>query len=386
MLVRRKRAVLLLDNDVRDRLQRVSNSRTEAASSVERAEILLGYAGGETISSIARRLRTNRPKVERCIDKALGLGPLAALSDIPRSGRTPTITPEARAWVVSLACQKPKDLGYSYELWTMRLLSQHIRRHCDQAGHPSLARLARGTVSKILRQSKIRPHKITYYVERRDPEFESKMAQVLFVYKDVELLSQKGDNSPDMVAFLSYDEKPGIQAIANTCEDLPPVPGEHDCVFRDYEYKRHGTVSLLAGIDLLTGQVHGLVRDRHRSVEFIEFLKLVDSKYSKQMTIRIVLDNHSAHTSKETRRYLASVPNRFEFVFTPTHGSWLNLIESFFGKMAKTFLRGIRVKSKPELTRRIERYLAEINQTPVVFRWKYALDSIVVQQVAQYVN
>ena len=382
MLVRRKRAVLLLDNDVRDRLQRVSNSRTEAASSVERAEILLGYAGGETISSIARRLRTNRPKVERCIDKALGLGPLAALSDIPRSGRTPTITPEARAWVVSLACQKPKDLGYSYELWTMRLLSQHIRRHCDQAGHPSLARLARGTVSKILRQSKIRPHKITYYVERRDPEFESKMAQVLFVYKDVELLSQKGDNSPDMVAFLSYDEKPGIQAIANTCEDLPPVPGEHDCVFRDYEYKRHGTVSLLAGIDLLTGQVHGLVRDRHRSVEFIEFLKLVDSKYSKQMTIRIVLDNHSAHTSKETRRYLASVPNRFEFVFTPTHGSWLNLIESFFGKMAKTFLRGIRVKSKPELTRRIERYLAEINQTPVVFRWKYALDSIVVQQVA----
>jgi len=382
MLVRRKRAVLLLDNDVRDRLQRVSNSRTEAASGVERAEILLGYAGGETISSIARRLRTNRPKVERCIDKALELGALAALSDMPRSGRTPTITPEARAWVVSLACQKPKDLGYSYELWTMRLLSEHIRRHCEQAGHPSLARLARGTVSKILRQSKIRPHKITYYVERRDPEFESKMAQVLFVYKDVELLSQKDDNSPDMVAFLSYDEKPGIQAIANTCEDLLPVPGEHDCVFRDYEYKRHGTVSLLAGIDLLTGQVHGLVRDRHRSIEFIEFLKLVDSKYSKQMTIRIVLDNHSAHTSKETRRYLASVPNRFEFVLTPTHGSWLNLIESFFGKMAKTFLRGIRVNSKLELTRRIERYLAEINQTPVVFRWKYALDSIVVQQVA----
>lgn len=382
MLVRRKRAVLLLDNDVRDRLQRVSNSRTEAASGVERAGILLGYAGGETISSIARRLRTNRPKVERCIDKALELGALAALSDIPRSGRTPTITPEARAWVVSLACQKPKDLGYSYELWTMRLLSQHIRRQCDQAGHPSLARLARGTVSKILRQSRIRPHKITYYAQRRDPEFESKMAQVLFVYKDVELLRQKDDNSPDMVAFLSYDEKPGIQAIANTCEDLPPVPGEHDCVFRDYEYKRHGTVSLLAGIDLLTGQVHGLVRDRHRSVEFIEFLKLVDSKYSKQMTIRIVLDNHSAHTSKETRRYLASVPNRFEFVLTPTHGSWLNLIESFFGKMAKTFLRGIRVKSKLELIRRIEQYLAEINQTPVVFRWKYALDSIVVQQVA----
>jgi len=379
MLTRRKRSVLLLDNDVQEKLLKVSKSRTEAASSVDRAEMLLGYAGGEAISSIARRLGTNRPKVERCIDKALELGALAALSDIQRSGRIPDITAEARAWVISLACQKPKELGYSFELWTMRLLSQYVRSHCEEAGHPSLIRLARGTVSKILRQSKIRPYKITYYVERRDPEFESKMAQVLYVYKDVELLSQNDDNSSDMVAYLSYDEKPGIQAIANTCEDLPPVPGEHDSVFRDCEYKRHGTVSLLAGIDLLTGEVHGLVRNRHRSAEFIEFLKLVDSKYSKQMTIRIVLDNHSAHTSKETRKYLASVPNRFEFVFTPTHGSWLNLIESFFGKMAKTFLRGIRVKNKPELIRRIEQYLVEINQTPVVFRWKYGLDSIEVQ-------
>jgi len=378
MTVKRKRAVLLLDNVVRERLERVSISRKEAAARVERATILLGYAGGETIASLARRLRTNRPKVERCIDKALELGAVAALSDMPRSGKTPTITPEARTWVVSVACQKPQELGYSYELWTTRLLAQHIRSHCDQAGHPSLVRLARGTVSKILRKSKIRPHKITYYMERRDPEFEAKMAQVLFVYKEVELLSRKDAASPDMVAFLSYDEKPGIQAIANTGADLPPVPGEHDCIFRDSEYTRHGTVSLLAGIDLLTGEAHGLVRDRHRSAEFIEFLKLVDATYAKQMTIRIILDNHSAHISKETRRYLASVPNRFDFVLTPTHGSWLNLIESFFGKMAKTFLRGIRVKSKHELIMRIERYLAEINQTPVVFRWKYALDSIVV--------
>lgn len=379
MLLRRKRAMLLLDSDVRDRLQRVSNSRTEAASAVERAQMLLGYTGGESIASIVRRFGTNRPKVERCIDKALAFGALAALSDISRSGRTPTITPEARAWVVSLACQKPKDIGYSYELWTTRLLSQHIRKHCVNAGHPSLARLARGTVSKILRQNKIRPHKITYYLERRDPEFESKMAQVLFVYKEVELASQ---TNADMVAFLSYDEKPGIQAIANTVEDLPPVPGEQPCVSRDYEYKRHGTVSLLAGIDLLTGEVHGLVRNRHRSVEFIEFLKMVDSKYPQKMAIRVVLDNHSAHISKETRRYLASVPNRFEFVHTPTHGSWLNLIESFFAKMTNTFLRGIRVHSQAELVGRIEQYLTEINEAPVIFRWKYGLDSIVVKQAA----
>src|SRR3990170_6324216 len=185
MPLRRKRAMLLLDSVVRDRLEKLSNSRTESACTVERAQMLLGYAGGESISSIARRLGTNRPKVERSIDKALGLGALAALSDIPRSGRTPTITPEARAWVVSLACQKPKDLGYSYELWTTKLLASHVRDRCQTEGHPSLARLSRGTVSKILRQSKIRPHKIAYYVEKRDPEFEPKMAQVLYVYKEV---------------------------------------------------------------------------------------------------------------------------------------------------------------------------------------------------------
>ncbi len=135
-------------------------------------------------------------------------------------------------------------------------------------------------------------------------------------------------------------------------------------------------MSLLAGIDLMTGHVHGVLKDRHRSAEFIEFLRLADRVYPKEMTIRMVLDNHSVHTSKETRKYLATVPNRFEFIFTPTHGSWLNLIESFFAKMAKTMLRGLRVESKAELKARIEQYLDEINHTPVVHRWKYGLDSL----------
>jgi len=374
----RKRAMLTLDDETRNNLRAISVSRTEPAARVERARILLGYAGGESVSAIARSLHTNRPKVERCIDKSLELGAVAALEDLPRSGKAATITPEARAWVVSLACQKPKDLGYSYELWTTKLLASHVRERCEAEGHPSLARLSRGTVSKILRQSKIRPHKIAYYVEKRDPEFEPKMAQVLYVYKEVELLREKNSKTPEMVAFLSYDEKPGIQAIANTSDDLLPVPGEHSCIYRDYEYVRHGVMSLLAGVDLLTGQVHGLVRDRHRSAEFVEFLKLVDSRYPSDMVIRMVLDNHSSHISKETRAYLATVPNRFEFIFTPKHGSWLNLIESFFGKMAKTVLRGLRVNSKAELAQRIEQYLNEINETPVVYRWKYALDSVFV--------
>jgi transposase len=375
----RQRPALVLDEKARRKLAAVAGAtRTESQGRIERSSILLGYAGGETVSGLARRLGTNRPKVERCIDRALQVGPLAALDDLPRSGKPAAITMEARAWVIALACRKPKELGYSYELWTTRLLAQHVREHCHEAGHPCLATLARGTVSKLLRRSEVRPHKITYYVDRRDPEFEEKMAQVLYVYKEVELLRKGKQEDEGLVAYLSYDEKPGIQAIGNTSPDRMPVPGKHAAVYRDYEYVRHGTVSLLAGIDLRTGQVHGIVRSRHRSAEFIEFLRLADSRYPAGTLIRIVLDNHSAHISKEVRAYLKTVPNRFEFTFTPKHGSWLNLIESFFGKMARTMLRGIRVASEAELVERIERYLDEINRMPVIFRWKYGLDDLTI--------
>src|ERR1700674_1027487 len=364
-----RRAQLELSSEDKELLTRLSQSRSETAAKVQRAQVLLRYHSGETISSIARALLTNRPKVERCVSKALELGVRQALCDLPGRGRRKVMDQAAQAWVVNLACQKPKDLGHAQELWTTRLLAKHVQSHCKAAGHPSLARLSRGTVSKILSANPIQPHKIRSYLERRDPEFEAKMAQVLHVYRTVELWRQSG--VPELMAVLSFDEKPGIQAIANTAPDLPPVPGRHATLSRDHEYVRHGTLSLLAAIDLLTGEVVGLVRGRHRSREFIEFLRLLDGRYAPGTKIGIVLDNHSAHISKEPRQYLATVPNRFELIFTPKHGSWLNIIESFFGKLAKVLLRGIRVQSKEELKRRIELYLQKVNQGPVVYRWKY---------------
>jgi len=356
-------------------LRHLTQSRTAAAAKVQRAQILLRYSQGETVSAIATVLRTNRPKIERCLSKALQLGVRAALEDLPGRGRPARISDEAKAWVVNLACQKPKELGYAQELWTTRLLAKHIRNHGRAAGHEHLAKLGRGTVSKILAAHPVRPHKLEYYLERRDPEFATKMIDVLHVYREVEVWRRQGLPA-EVVGVLSYDEKPGIQAIGNTAPDLPPVPGRHRTVGRDHEYKRHGTLSLLAGIDLLSGEVLGLVRDRHRSAEFVEFLQRADQHYPPGARIRLVLDNHSAHFSQETRVYLAGVPNRFDFVFTPKHGSWLNLVESFFGKLAKTLLRGIRVHSKQELRARIELYLQEVNEEPVVFKWKYKLETL----------
>ena len=127
---------------------------------------------------------------------------------------------------------------------------------------------------------------------------------------------------------------------------------------------------ILASLDLQDGQVIARVEERHRSREFVALLQDLDAHYPPELTIRIILDNHSAHISKETRAYLATRPNRFHYVHTPKHGSWLNLVETLFGKMAHTFLRQIRVKSKAELKQRILLGIAEINAAPVVHRWK----------------
>lgn len=373
-----QKAKLVLGEETRDRLRALSVSYTAPAAHVERARVLLAYAAGDSISKIARDLRTNRPKVERTIDRALRFGVEQALEDLPRSGRPREITDEARAWVIDLACRKPKELGYPEELWTTARLATHVRSHCKEAGHPSLAQLGRGTVSKLLAENKLHPHKVKYYLERRDPDFERKMAEVLHVYREVQVMraaEEAGEAAP-LVAVLSYDEKPGIQAIGRTSPDLPPVPGEHSTWTRDYEYKRHGTLSLLCGIDLLTGDLLARVEEKHRSREFVGWLQDVDKHYPADWKIKVILDNHSAHLSKETQQYLASVPNRFEFTFTPKHGSWLNLIEVFFSKMTRTLLRGIRVASKTELKDRILAYISDLNETPVVFRWTHGLDDV----------
>jgi transposase len=355
------------------RLEALARSRTEPASRVERARILLAYRAEPSSTAVGARIGVTHHTVQRCLCRAARFGVMAALDDSPRPGKAPDITPAAKAWLVSLACQKAKDLGYPHELWTTRLLARHVREHATAAGHPSLARIVQGTVCKILAGQEVRPHKVRYYLERRDEAFEAKMAEVLCVYREVAILKES-DPSGTEVAIISYDEKPGIQAIGNTAPDLPPRPGAHETFARDHEYQRHGTLSLLAGIDLLTGRVHARVEDRHRSREFVGFLKQLDAAYPPETAIKLILDNHSAHISKETTSWIATQPQgRFSFVFTPKHGSWLNLVEGFFSKMTRSMLRHIRVASKAELKARIMAYLDDLNRDPVVHTWTYKI-------------
>lgn len=372
-----------LSNEEREYLKLQTRARTIQAQTVTRARILLLRADSVSIDAIADKVGLNRCSVMLCLKKFKEGGIENALFDAPGRGRNAEITDEEKAWIINIACQKPIDFGYAAETWTYAKLTSHINKTAEAAGYTRLSTIHKSTVNTILDEADIKPHKITYYCENRDPDFDSKMHNVLLVYKQLEMqFDESGkliisEDTP--IHVLSYDEKPGIQAIATTSDDLMPDE-KHSTINRDYEYKRLGTLSLLAAIDLQTGEAIPFVRDKHSSMEYIEFLKLLDDKYPKGDKLRIVLDNLKVHTSEATRKYLATVPGRFEFVFTPKHGSWLNMVEGFFSKMTRQMLRGIRVKSKEELTNRIYRYFAEINEEPIVFHWKYNLDDIDVSE------
>lgn len=371
-----KASKLELTESDRDYLESLVRSRTEQAQIVQRAKILLLKTEGMAIDAIADKIDVNRKSVMLCISKYKDGGVDNALSDAPGRGRNPEITDEEKAWIVNIACQRPWDLGCPAETWTYTKLAEYINENAETAGYTRLATITRISIRNILDQVEIKPFRIRYYCENRDPDFEAKMHDVLVVYKQIEMQFDKDGNLLPFVDVktntISYDEKPGIQATANTSPDRMPTSA-NGYRQRDYEYKRLGTLSLLAGIDLLTGEAIPLVSETHKSSDFIAFLKLLDIKYPEGEIIRLILDNHSAHTSKETRNYLATKPGRFEFVFTPKHGSWLNIIESFFSKMSRQMLKGIRVASKDELAERVYLYFNEINENPVVFRWKYKM-------------
>ena len=369
---------LVLSNEDHDHLESIVRTRTLQAQVVSRARILLLKESGDSVDTIADKVDLNRNSVLLCLKKFKEGGIENAIYDAPGRGRNAEITDDEKTWIISIACQKPADFGYSAETWTYAKLTAHINKTAESAGYTRLSTLTKTSVKNILDAANIKPFRIQYYCENRDPDFEAKMHQVLLVYKQIEMLfDENGElfipTGEQDIHTVSYDEKPGIQAIATTSPDLPPTK-EPGTIQRDYEYRRLGTVSLLAAIDLLTGEAIPLVRDTHKSEDFIDFLKILNRRYPEGDTIQVILDNHSVHTSRKVKQYLETIPGRFVFVFTPKHGSWLNMIEGFFGKMTRQMLRGIRVSTKQELIDRIYKYFDEVNETPIVYHWKYKME------------
>jgi hypothetical protein len=301
-----------------------------------RAAILLRYSSGENIASLSRWPGMTRLSVSKWIVQALAMGPLAALKDKYHRPKEPVIGDDAKAWVVHVACSKPKDLGYAAEVWSRQHWpSMFASMPLQQAFPPCPARLRRRYTESWQHNRCIRKRSsITRSGAIRTSR--AVMREVLIVYQDVELQNAKSaaGQAASTIITVSVDEKPGIQAIGNTAPDLPPVPGKHSQIGRD-------------------GHVTARVEDRHRAVEFIGLLSDLDRYYPPEGTIHLTLDNHSAHICRETNAFLAQHPNRFQYVLTRKHGSWLDIVETLFGKMARTFLRHIRVQSLAELKTRI---------------------------------
>ena len=161
--MRRRGKELRLREEEKVMLERVIRRRTEKLTRVERAKYILDYYNGESIYSIAKKYKTNRPKVQRTIDKAIIYGAESALDDLPGRGRKPVISEEARIWFLNIACQKPKDLGLPYEVWTLSKLAKYIREKGQELGFNCFEKLSKGTVSKLLSKSNIKPFKVKYY-------------------------------------------------------------------------------------------------------------------------------------------------------------------------------------------------------------------------------
>ena len=382
------RSIELSESD-RRLLEGVVSRPTPTAREYVRAKTLLLKACGRTNGEVADKLDVSAPTVALTLRKFREGGVGAALADAPGRGRPAEITEADELWAVEKACVPPKDCGHAAELWYPALLTRHIRSVAEAEGHPRMATVSETRLRKIMRDAKVRPWKVAYWCERRDEDFDERAHDVLVVYKQLSLCFDEGgevwaecvDAEGRAVHTISCDEKPGIQALETTGEDRPPVAGgdargRPTTVQRDHEYVRHGTLSLICGIDLLDGVAHPLVRPTHKSSDFVDFLRQLDARYPKGDAIRLVLDNHSAHTSAETQAYLNAVPGRFTFVFVPKHASWLNLVESFFGRMSRQMLRGIRVGSAEELKRRIYQWFDEFNEDPSPYRWTWGLDGI----------
>jgi len=235
MPFKKRRSPLVFGEEEINVLKSIATSRTEPFARVYRARMLLAYVQGETISVIARKENTDRPVVERCIDKALSGGIETALRDLQRSGRPPIITDEDKTWVTHLACSKPSEYGFASDHWTFSQLARYIRDHAQGKGPMSLARTGKGLLHKILNEADVKPHKISSYLEKRDEYLEEKMAQALFVYKEAQQMRDGNDEKQRMQTIISYDEKPGIQAIGNIAPDLSPIPEKSPIRKRDYE-------------------------------------------------------------------------------------------------------------------------------------------------------
>lgn len=323
-------------------LETIINKRTSPQQMVLRAKIIIMTSEGFSVTEIMNQLQTTKVTISKWKKRFLEKG-LDGLVDSDRPGPAKKYSPEMRHKIAAEACNPPPGRTH----WTIRDLAKHLG-------------VDRGIVERVFKEEAIKPHLVKYYHHSTDPEFEEKMLNVIGLYL----------NPPENAIILSVDEKTGIQALDRTQPVLPlRLHGKMKNI--PFEYKRLGTTSLIAALNVHTGKVHGQCEKKHTNQEFLSFLKKLEKTYRKKgRQIHIICDNYSAHKHSNVKTWIENQKNIF-IHFTPTHASWLNQIEIWFSIMSRRILKQGIFKSVKDLISKIEQYIVEYNQDSKPFAWTY---------------
>lgn len=340
--MRRNQALLRITEEQRNELSRWAASRTLPAGDVFRARLILALADGGTYEEIMTSLRTSAPTISRWKqrfeqDGIDGLDPR-------HKGSQPRVADAAlQARIARKTQQKPAD-GSTH--WSCRKMAEALG-------------LSKSTVQRVWAQMRLKPHRLDSYMASNDPQFEQKAADIIGLYM----------NPPQHAAVFCIDEKTAIQALDRLDPVLPLSPGRAER--HGFEYYRHGTLSLYAALDVKTGQVHGMTAGRHTSKEFIGFLSGLVERADWAKEIHVVLDNLSAHKTKDVERFLAEHP-QVRFHFTPTYSSWLNQVELWFAKIQRDVIRRGVFTSVADLGNKLRKYIRAYSKSAKPFRWTYS--------------
>lgn len=341
-----------LSRSRRRRLVHLSRRQTAPIREVRRARILLAAsltgAARQSNAAIAAQVGCHPDTVRRTRRDFRARG-MKALRDRPRPGRPLIHDLDTRLLVAATATSEPPETDSQ---WTHQAIVEHLY---DSRGIV----ISASQVGRILAEADLKPHKVRGWLNRPDdPQFFTRAQQICRLYQHID---------PGTV-LLSLDEKTGIQAKSRKHPTRPVWPGRP--ARREFEYRRHGTVSLMAALNVATGTVTGKIIKRNDSVTFIEFLTELDQQVPAHLNIHLVMDNGSSHTSKATRRWLADHP-RFTVTYTPKHASWLNMVELFFSILARRLLRRGEFTSRDHLAAKILRFIGHYSRHAKPFRWRY---------------
>jgi transposase len=329
-----------LDAQSERELRILSKRRRIEARLRQRAQIILLAAQGLQNKDIAVEVGLDRRQVALWRSRFLQGGIDALRQDAPRPGRTPTITAEVESRIVH-ATLNSKPAAATH--WSTRTLAEHLG-------------LSATTVRRVWRRNGLKPHSSRTFELSRDPRFEDKLVDVVGLYL----------NPPDQALVLSCDEKSQIQALNRTQPGLPMKRGRAGTFTHDY--KRHGTTTLFAALNTLDDSVISMCQPRHRHEEWLKFLRLIDRKTPKRLTLHLIVDNHGTHTHPDVQAWLAKHP-RFVMHFTPTGASWLNMVERFFRDLSENRIKRDSFTSVAELESAIDLYIAAHNADPKPFIW-----------------